>query len=171
MVITSNIHILPLLLDRYISTFFVQGAASGAGYEFNRIPSFAVWFHLGRVAGGDPESSRFLIGILLPALNKARPKRPKADSNCLSETSGSLGPAFVMYTNQHRRSDSRITRPMRRRRRNPDLEGLGCGSDNWRGVYSKIDASPPLPPRPRKIFPRRSPNDPRGTVRSIAGWQ
>ncbi len=101
-----------------------------------------------------------LIGILLPALNKAR-KAAKAAA-CLSNIR-QLGTAFVMYQNQQRRSIPYYTPNATDVAANPDLEGLGLWIGQLRGVYSKIDSSR-LCPEAVEIFPRPITDDPRGTA-------
>ena len=69
-----------------------------------------------------------LIGILVPTLQKAR--RAANSAKCLS-TVRQLGIAFIMYSNQHKRSVPYYT---------PNEE-LGLWIGQLRGVYSKIDNS------------------------------
>jgi prepilin-type N-terminal cleavage/methylation domain-containing protein/prepilin-type processing-associated H-X9-DG protein len=69
-----------------------------------------------------------LIGVLLPALSRAR-KAARA-AQCLSNVR-QLGMAFLMYTNTYRRSIPFY--------QNSEEQGLWIGQ--LRGVYSQIDAS------------------------------
>ena len=69
-----------------------------------------------------------LIGILLPALNRAR--RAARTAQCLS-TVRQLGIAFIMYSQQHRRSIPYYT--------SSDAQGLWIGQ--LRSVYSRVDSS------------------------------
>ena len=75
-----------------------------------------------------------LIGILLPALTRAR--RAARTTQCLS-TVRQLGIAFQMYVNQHRKSIPCYTPSTTQ---DPD-GGLGLWIGQLRGVYSKIDNS------------------------------
>jgi len=75
-----------------------------------------------------------MIGILLPTLQKAR--RAANTAKCLS-TVRQLGIAFVMYTQQHKRSI-----PYYNLGTGTDLDvELGLWIGQLRGVYSKIDNS------------------------------
>src|SRR2546430_5190122 len=91
-----------------------------------------------------------LIAMLLPALNKARSAAKAA--SCLS-TIRQLGTAYVMYTNQHRRSIPYYTPSAADVASSPDLIGLGLWIGQLRGVYSKIDNSR-LCPEAQEIYPR-----------------
>src|SRR5688500_14213759 len=69
-----------------------------------------------------------LVGILLPTLNRAR--RAARTAQCLS-TVRQLGIAFIMYSQQHRRSIPYYT--------SSDAQGLWIGQ--LRSVYSRVDSS------------------------------
>jgi len=103
-----------------------------------------------------------MIGILLPTLQKAR--KAANSAKCLS-TVRQLGIAFVMYTQQHKRSIPYYNI------NTADAEELGLWIGQLRNVYSKVDSSRFCPEATSpSVFPTGV-GDPReGTGTAFTAW-